>query len=114
MWRQSVELAVNVGKFADRLVAGRHFSIADQISRAVVSIGANIAEGSARGSAKDYQRFVRIALGSVAELDTLLEIAIGRELLKPETHAKFCDELGQIQRQLSALWSSLGRGAKSQ
>jgi four helix bundle protein len=52
------------------------FGLAQQMRRAAVSVPSNVAEGHAiRTSRKSYRRYVRIALGSLAELDTQLEIA---------------------------------------
>ena len=46
-----------------------------QLTRAVVSVPANIAEGSSRNSDKDYARFIQIVLGSAFEAETYLVIA---------------------------------------
>ena len=46
-----------------------------QVRRAAVSIPANLAEGKGRGTTAEIARFARIALGSLYELDTLLQIA---------------------------------------
>ncbi len=112
VWQQSVDLAVRIGEFADVLFERRRYALADQMTRASISVPSNIAEGSARGSTADYRRFIRIALGSLAELDTLLEICARRKLLKPETHHCLLDQMGQIARQLGALWASLGRARR--
>ena len=53
----------------------RDFGLRDQIRRAAVSIPSNIAEGDERGSNKDAVRFLYISKGSLAELQTQLEIA---------------------------------------
>ena len=51
------------------------YGLRSQMRRAAVSIPSNIAEGQARGTARNCLHFVRIALGSSAELDTQLELA---------------------------------------
>lgn len=50
------------------------YGLTSEVQRAAVSIPTNIADGNARGSRRDYARFIDIARGSVAELDTLLLI----------------------------------------
>ena len=52
----------------------------DQFERAVLSIPLNLAEGSAKPTSKDRRKFYRIALGSLREVQCLLEIAGNKEL----------------------------------
>ena len=52
------------------------FALIDQMHRSVISIPSNIAEGQARHHSKEFQQFLYIALGSLAELDTQLIIAV--------------------------------------
>ncbi len=59
-------------------------TVGTQLVRAADSIGANIAEGSGRGSDKDYLRFLRISRGSLYETKHWLRLAFSRELLSTE------------------------------
>jgi four helix bundle protein len=52
------------------------FGLALQLRRSAVSVPSNIAEGAARGSSKEFAHYLSIALGSLAELDTQLELAV--------------------------------------
>ena len=52
------------------------YGLSSQTRRASVSIPSNIAEGAARGSSKDFSRFLYISLGSLAELETQLLLAV--------------------------------------
>jgi len=71
VWKKSCQLAVQM---FDVLEVFRDFGLKDQMLRAVVSIASNIAAGHERGG-KDIARFLRIALGSCAELRTQVYIA---------------------------------------
>jgi four helix bundle protein len=51
------------------------YGLTNQVRRAAVSVPANLAEGAGRNNAGDFSRFAQIALGSIYELDTLLQIA---------------------------------------
>ncbi|MBK9165227.1 MAG: four helix bundle protein [Acidobacteria bacterium] len=59
-------------------------TVGTQLVRAADSIGANIAEGSGRGSEKDYLRFLRISRGSLYETKHWLRLAFTRDLLTME------------------------------
>lgn len=57
------------------------FALAMQTKRSAVSVPSNIAEGSQRGSSKEFIRFLNIAYASLAELETQLEIAFRQQYL---------------------------------
>ena len=103
VWQKAMSLATQVYGVTRLLPAGERFGLVVQMQRAAVSVPANLAEGHERHSRGDFRRFVSIALGSLAELDTLLELAerlcyVNEAQLKgPRTLA---DEVG---RMLSAL-----------
>lgn len=82
IWIDSMELVSRVYKIVDEFPVNEKFSLSSQITRAVVSIPSNIAEGASRDSEKDFARFLEIALGSVFELETQLIIANNRNFIQ--------------------------------
>ncbi len=72
VWQRGCRLAVSIFQ---SFRACKEFSLKDQIQRSGLSIPSNIAEGSERGSLKDFAHFLNIAKGSCGELRTQLYIA---------------------------------------
>lgn len=102
-WREAMELVVAVYGLIRKLPMEERFGLAQQLRRAAVSIPSNIAEGHARGATRDFTRFISIARGSMAEVETQLELAVRLRLLEPEAVAPIankCDKLGRILRGL--------------
>lgn len=75
VWQLAKELAVSIYKITSRGAFNSDFALRDQIRKAAVSISSNIAEGDERGSNREAIRFLYIAKGSLAELQTQLIIA---------------------------------------
>lgn len=74
VWKNGIGLVKEIYLLSRRFPSEEKFALTTQITRAAVSIPANIAEGSSRHSDKDYARFLQIALGSAFELQTYFVI----------------------------------------
>jgi len=74
IWKDAIVLVQEVYVLIEVLPNIEKFGLQSQISRCVVSIPSNIAEGSAKSSQKDFVRFLEISLGSAFELETQLII----------------------------------------
>ena len=74
VWQKAMELVEIVYRLMKVFPADERFRLCDQLSRAVVSIPSNIAEGNGRESKAEYARFLGIARGSLYETETQLEI----------------------------------------
>ncbi len=76
------------------------FGITSQIRRSAISIPSNISEGLGRNSNKDYLRFLNIAIGSLFELQTQLEISKNIEYLTEEEFNTLYENSREIERML--------------
>lgn len=74
VWRKAMEAAREVYRLAPRLPREETYGMRSQITRAVVSVPANIAEGWTRESVREKAQFFAIAQGSLAETETLLTL----------------------------------------
>lgn len=75
-------LALAVFRTSARFPQEHQFVLTNQLQKAILSIPSNIAEGSGRGSKREFIRFLRIALGSAAELEYQLFFAIELRLIR--------------------------------
>jgi four helix bundle protein len=73
------------------------------MGRAALSVPSNIAEGNDRSSNKDALNFLRIARGSLAELETQLWIAHDVGWLDAETYRRLCEKRSEVERMLGGL-----------
>jgi len=79
------------------------YGLGQQLRRASVSVGSNIAEGAARGSNAELSRFLYIALGSAGEIEFQLGLAVKLELLDPAAIEPALDSCLTVQRMLTRL-----------
>lgn len=74
-WQFSIQLAQRIYVLTSKYPPDERFGLTSQMRRAAVSIAANIAEGAARQSTREFLHFLHVARGSVSELRTEVEIS---------------------------------------
>lgn len=105
VWRVSMEFVVDLYRFTDTFPRTENFGLIPQMRRAGVSICSNIAEGAARNHPKEFIQFLYIALGSVSEIETQLEIANRLGYLKSISREK--EMLDRLRKMLVCLISAI-------
>ena len=83
------------------------FGITNQLRRAAASVPANVAEGNGRDSTKEYLRFLSIAVGSLAEIETFLELAARLHFSDGAKINELMELIGEERRMLRGLQRSL-------
>ena len=107
VWQLAIDIVDDVYKINKILPAEERFCISDQMRRSAISIPSNIAEGQARNSAKEFIRFLLIAKGSIAELETQLIICNRLLYLDQSTLIKICSKLAEASRMIKSLINSI-------
>jgi len=110
VWQKSMALVTEVYSITRLFPKEELYGLASQIRRSAVSIPSNIAEGYGRYSTNDYTRFLQIAIGSLYELQTQLEICLNLGYLSKDTFEKIYEQSREIERMLSSLIKKVGKG----
>lgn len=107
VWQKSMLLVEEVYRLAKKLPKEETYALSDQMRRAVVSIPSNIAEGNGRESEKEFARFLTIAQGSNAELETQLLICRRLGYVSSEELRSACSLQEEISKMLRTLIKKL-------
>ena len=102
VYQKSIDFADKVSQLTLKFPRGFYY-LTDQLIRASLSISANIAEGNGRFTGPDRRHFFGISRGSIQECVPLLELAKRRNLLTPDQHETFKNDLEAIAKMLSGL-----------
>lgn len=108
--RQAHVLVLSVYAATKPFPREEQFGLTSQLRRAATSIPANIAEGSARRTDRDFRQFLSNALGSAAEVEHLLLLARDLGYLEEEQHDAILRRVVSIKRMLVAFISRLSPG----
>lgn len=109
VWKKGVQLAKAAYQLTGTFPKHEIYGLSSQLQRAAVSIPANIAEGHARNTTKEFLRHLSIARGSLAELETLLTLAEQLGYCQPSTFHEIMRHCDEISRMISGLRNALHR-----
>ncbi len=103
VWQKSIELVYQIYEVSSRFPKEEQYGLTSQMRRSAVSIPSNIAEGSRRGTKKDFCNFLRNSMGSASELETQTTIAKGLKFITQEIFFKIKEQIAEILRMLNRL-----------
>lgn len=112
IWKRAIDLVIRVYKATESFPLHERYGLTSQIRRAAVSIPANVAEGAARHSSKEFAHFLSNAQGSASELETELLIAERLGYLGSSGYITMRDELDSIGRMLVGLTRNVRRNVR--
>ena len=107
VWQKAMRLAVEAYRLTATFPRSEEYRITAQIARAAASVPANIAEGHARGTRRDYANFLAIAKGSLAETETFVLLALELQFVTPDQAGATLDLIQEISKMLTALRARL-------
>ncbi|MCR9074626.1 MAG: four helix bundle protein [bacterium] len=106
-WQEARVLVRMVYEMSKTFPADERFGLVSQIRRCAVSVPSNIAEGYGRGSRNDYSRFLRIARGSLFEIETQLILASDLGFIEGDAKTDIQEQIDRVARPLWGLIRSV-------
>lgn len=100
IWQKSMNLVTKIYKTTRQFPKEELFGLTSQIRRSAISIPSNIAEGSGRDGINDYLKFLNIAISSLFELQTQIEIAKNIEYLQENEFVNLYEDTRELERMM--------------
>jgi four helix bundle protein len=107
VWKEAMDFVVYCYRVTETFPKKELYGLASQFQRAAVSIPANIAEGQGRQHKKEFLQHVAIAYGSLAEVETYIQIAQRLDYVDAEKENQLFEKAGRIGRMLNGLRKSI-------
>ena len=107
VWQKAMDLAVQVYRLASHFPATEPYRLTAQVTRAVASVPANIAEGHARSTRRDYANFLAVAKGSLMETETFIMLAVRLSYLSDEQAKAALNLITEISKMITAIRNKL-------
>ena len=107
IWQKGIVLVKDIYEITKKFPKYERFILINQILRAAISIPSNIAEGQARHYSKEFRQFLYMALGSLAELDTQLTIAVELKYITNENLNGIGEKIVELRKMIMGILSKL-------
>lgn len=107
VWQKGIAIVSLTYRYTATFPKEEIYGLTSQMRRAAVSIPSNIAEGRSRSTRKDFAQFLRIAQGSLAELETQLVVSENLGFGKVDIRQELLDHLAEEKRMLNAMIKKL-------
>lgn len=107
-WQKAMELVTEIYRVTREFPKDELYGLVSQLRRAAVSVPSNLAEGYGRNSRNEFHHFVGQARGSLAEVETQIEIAKNLDYVKAEICSDLLSRVDEVGRLLTGLrsWSA--------
>jgi four helix bundle protein len=109
VWQKAMDLVVECYRITNKFPRSELYGLTSQLRRAAVSVPSNIAEGRERQHTKEFVQHLAIAYGSLAELETHLQIAQRLNYLDSRQVRQVLEKTSEVGRMLNGLRRSLGK-----
>jgi four helix bundle protein len=103
VWQKSIHIVTDIYRVTKHFPKQETFGLVLQIRRSSISVSSNIAEGYSRYSNREFTRFLEIAIGSLAEMQTQLLISLNLEYISETDFKTVTENSREIERMLSSL-----------
>ncbi|MBW1949834.1 MAG: four helix bundle protein [Deltaproteobacteria bacterium] len=107
VWQKAMDMTVQVYAICKMLPKEETYGLRSQMTRAAASVAANIAEGHARGSTKEYTHFLAIAKGSLMETETFLDLALRLGYIEEHQAQPVQEKITEVSKMLTVLRNKL-------
>jgi len=107
-WQKAMDLVTAIYSTTQKFPREELYGLTGQLRRAAVSVPGNLAEGYGRNSKNEFHYFIGLARGSLAEVETQVEIAMNLGYLDPEAYSRLFSRIDEVGRMLTGLrsWSA--------
>jgi four helix bundle protein len=107
VWQGAQTLAIDAHRISGRMRGANTTALSDQLTRAAMFVPANIVEGSAHRSPREFARFVQYALASVSELESHARLARDLQLISEDDLTSLLSGIVDVRKMLHGLLRTL-------